>query len=350
MGAVDHTYPLHPIACVVGAVMLLVVIAVYLIRRRWNLVIFFLASCLAIENLMLAANEISWFSDASIKLHAYCDIFSHFLLFCYIVRALSTLLITRRLYIISGLRTTTSYETKGGLILTWVLELAVPAMIAGPLYYVVQTNRFDVVAGFGCVYALDYSFLTILLVGGWGVVFPLISILIYYPKVAYFFYSQSREAARLRSGASNSALSRADYLRIFALSSIDILLTLPTNVIVVALAVLDFRDTSDPPPFYSGWDTVHADWTPQVGKRKAYFDLLAWMAPVTSFALFAIFGFTPDARAAYSQVIRTAKGWLGWKPNADTPRTSSVTSLAFGRPAQEAGTAQAASGVTGQSV
>ena len=46
--------------------------------------------------------------------------------------------------------------------------------------YIVQNHRFSVIAGLGCTYALDYSILMLILLAGWGIFIPLISVIAYY--------------------------------------------------------------------------------------------------------------------------------------------------------------------------
>ena len=46
--------------------------------------------------------------------------------------------------------------------------------------YIVQEYRFAVFAGFGCMSAPDGSVLGLLLMDSWSVIFPLLSITIYY--------------------------------------------------------------------------------------------------------------------------------------------------------------------------
>ena len=74
MGATDPAYPLYPIANIVAAGMVLLVLLTSFVRQSWNLGVAFLCFWLFLENLIDAANAIIWSDNADIKFHAYCDI------------------------------------------------------------------------------------------------------------------------------------------------------------------------------------------------------------------------------------------------------------------------------------
>ena len=72
--AVDPTYPMRPIACILAAMMLLLVLANSLIRRNWNLGVTFLCLWVLVDNVLEALNTIIWSDNANIKFYVYCDI------------------------------------------------------------------------------------------------------------------------------------------------------------------------------------------------------------------------------------------------------------------------------------
>ena len=72
--AVDPTYPLFPIACIIAATMLLLVLLTSLVRQSWNLGVLFLCFWLFFENLFFSVNTIVWSNNFDVKLSIYCDI------------------------------------------------------------------------------------------------------------------------------------------------------------------------------------------------------------------------------------------------------------------------------------
>ena len=74
MGAADPTYPLYPIASLLAAAMLALVLLTSFIRRSWNLGVAFLCFWLFWENLAFGVDAIIWSDNADVKLYVYCDI------------------------------------------------------------------------------------------------------------------------------------------------------------------------------------------------------------------------------------------------------------------------------------
>ena len=74
MGAVDPTYPLYPVACVVASTMLLLVLMTSFVRQSWNLGVTCLCFWLVCVNVTGAVSAVVWSDNADIKLYVYCDI------------------------------------------------------------------------------------------------------------------------------------------------------------------------------------------------------------------------------------------------------------------------------------
>lgn len=73
-GTVDPTYPLFPVASLIAAAMLLLVLLTSFVRQSWNLGVIFLCFWLFTEDLTSAIGTIIWSNNADIKLYVYCDI------------------------------------------------------------------------------------------------------------------------------------------------------------------------------------------------------------------------------------------------------------------------------------
>ncbi|VDC05053.1 unnamed protein product [Peniophora sp. CBMAI 1063] len=341
MAAVDPTYPLYPVACVLASTMLLLVLLTSIIRQSWNLGLAILCFWLFVENLTGAINAIIWSDNADIKLYVYCDIVSHVQLIASVVKPMATLIITRRLYLVLSLQSVDLPDkaaTRRNLVIEWTLGLVIPLLVAGPFYYIVQWPRFVVFEGFGCSNATDGSILSFLLIFSFKVIAPLISTLFYLPHIARIFYRQSRDMD-LFNHSNDSSVSRTIYYRILALASVDILLTLPIGVVSIALNTA-ISLSSGPVPFYPGWTYDHTDWEPVA---FTYADLLAqgtstmaqnyfiqWTSPVLAFVVFGLFGVTAEARASYWRIVCAVGGWFGWKPTPRRRTRSTLGEIEFG--------------------
>ncbi|KZV68487.1 hypothetical protein PENSPDRAFT_582281 [Peniophora sp. CONT] len=333
MGATDPTYPLYPIASIIATGLLLLVLLTSFIRQNWNLGVTFLCFWLLLENLTAAVNAIIWSDNADIKHYIYCDIVSHLQILTYIVKPMSTLIITRRLYLIAS--------------------LFVPLLIAGPICkpfhhsvsgccaltliqdYVHQGTRFEVERIFGCTNSAQASILELLTMDLWTVIPPLVSVLFFYPKVIRIFYQQSRDVRGFLG--SNASVSRTNYLRIIILASIDLLLTLPFGIVSITLEFNSLRVQEGFVPFYLGWTSVHSHWKPLSTPYTRLADLgtaylaqiyfTQWTAPVLAFVIFGLFGLTSEARASYWHIIYTVGGWFGWKPVPRSEKEKEQASL-----------------------
>ncbi|KZV66402.1 STE3-domain-containing protein [Peniophora sp. CONT] len=323
--AVDPTYPLYPIASILAAAMLLLVLLTNFIRQSWNLGVAFLCFWLFLENITSGINAIIWSDSADIKWYVYCDIVTRLQAIASVVKPMATLIITRRLYLITSQRSveiSNRTEVRWNAAVEWTLGLVIPVIVAGPFF---QTLRFEVIEGTGCQTSADGSILDLLLNWSWNVIPPLFSVTIYYPRVAQLFYRQSRHINRFLQG--NDSVSRANYFRIIALASIDIILTLPIGIVSVILAVTTSLSDGSL-KLYSGWAYVHTDWEPE---GRSYGDFVAlgastvaqeyftrWVSPVLTFVIFSLFGVTSEARGTYWRVICTICSWFGWKPTRHT--------------------------------
>ncbi|VDC02197.1 unnamed protein product [Peniophora sp. CBMAI 1063] len=309
--------------------MLLLVLLTSFIRQSWNVGVAFLCFWLFWENLALGINATVWSDTGDIKLYVYCDIATHVQMIASVVKPMTTLIISRRLYLITSLRSlepTTKAARRRDLTIEWTLGLGIPLLVAGPLYYIVQSYRFQVTEGFGCNNSIDGSILSILLVFSWNVVPPLISITIYYPRVARTLYRHNQAVNQFLH--SNGSVSRTNYFRIIVLASTHILVTLPIGIATISLTVMDQLTEFGYLPFDAGWSYDHDDWQPE---SDTYADVLAdgtlhvvqfyfieWMSPILALAIFGLFGATSEARTSYWRVICRVGHWFGWEP---TPRT-----------------------------
>ncbi|KZV65156.1 STE3-domain-containing protein [Peniophora sp. CONT] len=349
MAAADPTYPLYPIALVLSSAMLLLVLTTNFVRQSWNFGVASLCFWLFFENITSAVNAIIWSDNADLKLYVYCDIVTHLQEITYVVKPMATLIITRRLYLIAS-HQSVKLPSKAArcwdVALEWTLGLIIPILVAGPIYYVNQGARFQVDEGFGCANAAISSILEIIIGQSWAVVPPLISIIFYYPRVAWTYYRQRRDTSGFLG--SDSSVSRTNYFRILVLASIDILLTLPIGIVGITLNIVSALSPPKDLPFYPGWTSLHTDWEPvgvpyanlQAGGpailAQNYFS--AWTSPVLAFAIFGLFGVTSEACASYWRIICIVGGWVGWKPSTRRGRIgrASVGEIEFGARPQDA--------------
>ncbi|VDC04270.1 unnamed protein product [Peniophora sp. CBMAI 1063] len=283
-------------------------------RQSWNLGVAFLCFWLSLETLTNGIDAAIWSDNADVKLLVYCDIVSRLQIIARVVRPMITLNLSRRMYLIASLRSVEAPRNSSNLLIEWTLGLGIPLLVAGPLYYCVQTVRFQIWEGFGCSYGTDPSALTVLLITSWLFLPPVISVVVYY--LAWVFYHQRRDVDNFFR--INGAVSRTHYFRVLALASIDILITLPVGIVSTVLHFLQVAEDNETVPFYSGWHIVHADWTPvsiewagmhTCRSRQLYFSF--WTSLTLPFFIFGLFGTTREARTAYRHGVFLVSAFFG---------------------------------------
>ncbi|KZV63989.1 STE3-domain-containing protein [Peniophora sp. CONT] len=319
MVAVDPSYPFYPVAAASAAAMVLLVLLTSFARQSWNLGITILCFWLFWENATSAVNAIVWSDNAEDHLEVYCNIVTRVQVIASVVKPMTTFIISRRLDLIASLKPVELYS-KAAVRDTYLWSK--PR---------IQTAPYQVLEGFGCQNVFSYSILAFILIFGWNVLFPILSVIFFYPRVVWTFYCQHRELNQFLN--SNNSVSRANYFRILALASIDILLTLPFGITNLVLGSLR-GPTQHSLPFYPGWTAVHSNWKVTVYSYatleasgtatvvNAYFSLRK--PPVLAFVVFGLFGLTSEARASYCDVIYFAGCCLGCK--ARMPRKRSARS------------------------
>ncbi|VDB96275.1 unnamed protein product [Peniophora sp. CBMAI 1063] len=347
--AADPSYPLYPIVSIIAGVLLLLLILTSLVRQNWNLGVAFLCFWLLIENVTAGANAIIWADNADIKHVVYCDIVSHIELLTFVVKPMATLIITRRVYLITEMQSfeqTGKYLRYKDRLIEWTLGLFIPVLVAGPIYFVFQISRFAVQEGFGCQNATDDSILGTLIFNLCNVIPPMISILVYYPRICLLFYRQNRDVNHFLQ--SNDSVSRTNYMRIIAIASVDILLTLPVGIATIVLDVQHGIAYYDSMPFFPDWTYNHTDWEPE---SNSYADLVGagtsviaqvylskWTSPVLALVLFGLFGLTREARASYWRLTVTIGSRIGLEiPSMHTGGTrSNLGEIEFGERPRDA--------------
>ncbi|VDC00505.1 unnamed protein product [Peniophora sp. CBMAI 1063] len=287
------------------------------------------------------SNTIVWSDNGDVRLYAYCDIVSRVQMMTYAVKPMATLLISRRLYLIASLQSVelpSNASRYRDMAIEWTLGLLIPLLVAGPIYYVNQSARFQVAEGFGCTNATDSSIFYIIVIQSFNFLPALLSLTIYYPRVARIFYLRRRDVNRfLRS---NTSVSRTNYFRLLSIASLDILLTLPFGLVSLVLKLTSARVQDGSFPFYPGWSVLHEDWTPSSVSyaqlksfgastmAASYFTI--WTSPVLSFFIFAFFGLTSEARTSYRHLLLVVGSMVGWKPARVQNAHSTLGTMEFG--------------------
>lgn len=122
-------------------------------------------------------------------------------------------------------------------------------------------------------------------------------------------------------------------MRILALSSVDILLSLPVGLISFYLNMVQKRSI----PFWPGWKTIHDNWEPETISFQSWracswerfiVHWHEWLCVVYAIAIFALFGVSHDARGVYKKAFGRARAGLlrlGGQSSDDTTSVAVTT-------------------------
>ncbi|KAI0309293.1 GPCR fungal pheromone mating factor [Amylostereum chailletii] len=331
----NPAYPLLPIGNFVSAALILISMLNISVRQSWNTGVCVSALWGFLMAIVTGVDAVVWADNASVPVSPiWSDIASHIQIGSNVGVPMSTFIITRRLYKIVEIRSVNPPTRRevSGLLVDWCLGLGVPVIMMG-VYYVVQTSRFQTLEEYGCSYATASTGLTSILIDGWSVVLPTISI-VFYSKIFYLIYHHNKQFNDFLQSQRN--LPRSRYLRILALGCIDAFGTLPIGILVF---VVDVRSVDD---FWPGWSVVHskADWPPQSFSTALWsqnkwsrigLHFSQWINVADGVVFFLFFGLTGEARALYRRAFGRVVEKLGWRASpASPPDRPGVSGMVFG--------------------
>ncbi|VDB84968.1 unnamed protein product [Peniophora sp. CBMAI 1063] len=349
--AADPSYPLLPVANILCAGCLFLLLVMNVLRRShaFNVVVNLLSFSLFWETLLNGIGMIVWANDANIKAHAFCDIVSHVNMFNLVAKPAYTLLLSRQLKNIVAVRTVrpiSSVQRKEDLMFEIGIGVILPALCAGPLYYVVQPSRFSIIEGFGCADVIAMNGVTLMTIYLWLFLLPLFSVLFYFPRIVLFLYRHSRLYKQIYGPSRREQTHDIPWAtqehgrRLFILGCLDILLSLPVGLLIIIVDVAGaIQDGTF--SFYPGWHEIHTNWQP---RAIIYADLplMGWpglvdfyfsksSSIVLGFCIFALFGWTKQTRATYVQLFWGVLGVFGKKKTMHDPSVTELPTIRFSK-------------------
>jgi pheromone a factor receptor len=216
-----------------------------------------------------------------------------------------TLVINRRLYKIASIRTVmvTRGDKRREMLIDSLIGVGLP-LLSVALYYIHQGHRYDIYQELGCVAPVYLTWASMCLLIIWPLVIGVISA-VYTGLVLWTFMKRRAQFNRLVE--SNPSLTMSRYWRLMALSSTELLFTLPMSAwIVAANFKLGIND-------WVSWADVHSDWN-RVDQYASVIwridptlvqgrELNRWAYVVAAVIFFSFFGFAAEARKNYTSAL-----------------------------------------------
>ncbi|KAH7887405.1 STE3-domain-containing protein [Phlebopus sp. FC_14] len=252
-------------------------------------------------------NSIVWNDNVTNWAPVWCDITSHIVVASSVGIPASSLSIMRQLYHITRRIYTyqTQHRTKTEFYVQLSIGVGLPCLVM-ILYYIVQTNRFDIYEQIGCYPAAADSLPTFLLLDVWPILLGFISSV--YAGLTIRMISKRKSRSRMTIVLrSNENISKAQYWRLMVLCIIQLMCTIPIDSYVVSMSA-----AGDQVLPYS-WDSVHGNFS-QVNQipveewqSSAYGSALLetnrWLYVICAFVFFGFFGLGKEARMTYGQLL-----------------------------------------------
>ncbi|KAN0105465.1 Pheromone A receptor domain containing protein [Russula decolorans] len=260
--------------------------------------------------LMQCINSIVWNKNMINRVPVYCDISTHIQVALNVAVPASSLCINRQLYKAARMKTAgmADDEKRRNLIYDLLIGVGIPVlqMISE---YVVSSNRYDIFEDIGPLPSSSRTPLAIVLFFAWPAAIGTIS-LFYCVMAIYAFYKRRQTHMRLMSSP-----NRGRYLRLMAISFIEILGTIPMGTYYIAAVV---KEGVIP---WKGWARMHSHYSEVVQvagfiwrndpKMSFNAELGRWSLVLCAFIFFALFGFAGEAREHYRRLYQSLARRIG---------------------------------------
>ncbi|KAI0298958.1 GPCR fungal pheromone mating factor [Multifurca ochricompacta] len=268
--------------------------------------------------LLQFVNSIVWNKNVIDKAPVYCDIATRIQVGLNVAIPACSLCINRRLYKIATVKAVmiTPAEKRRAVITDLLIGIGIP-ILQMAVQYVVEGHRYNIFEDFGPLHATVIMIPSFPLFYAWPVAIGVIS-LVYCIMTIYQFYKRGRQFKQIMS--SNRGLNQSRYLRLMALSLVEILGTIPLGSWVIAHQSKLFMSK------WLSWEDTHSNYSRVVQVPSVLWkadheivvglETFRWSLPVCAFIFFGFFGFADEARKHYRLVYTSLASRIGYSTSS----------------------------------
>ncbi|KIJ47226.1 hypothetical protein M422DRAFT_164127, partial [Sphaerobolus stellatus SS14] len=257
-------------------------------------------------------NAIVWSSNVDIKLVAWCEITTRIHhMFVYGVPG-AALCIMIQLESIASTRTASmTMEDKRRRKMVELFMCLILPLIMLPIYYIDQGHRYDLYEGLGCYPTYYGSWVSLIFVWLAPLFMSLISLALGMKVLYHFLRHRITFVSYLNTCPLSISISR--YIRLMALSSIEVVWEIAANLYVI---IFDLTRFGLQP--YVSWTFVHFDFN-RIGQFPRFlipdsqFQAVLvqwWIVPAACMAFFLFFGTGEEAMKDYATVGNWIKKYI----------------------------------------
>ncbi|EKM79051.1 STE3-type pheromone receptor [Agaricus bisporus var. burnettii JB137-S8] len=285
----------------------------------WHLEAWNTGTCLymawtAIACLNQFINSVVWSKDAINYAPIWCDISSRIMVGTAVAIPAASLCINRRLYRIASVRRVmiTKAEKRQQVMVDLAIGLGLP-ILEMVLQICASGHRFNIFEEVGCYPYTYNTWVALLLVSAPPIVIGLVSAVYGVLSIRALYRTRAQSRAIL---SVYSNLNTGRYLRLMALSGLEIICTVPLGIYATYLnlqngALHPWISWADTHYGYSRVDQIPSILWRANSIEESSLELTRWICVVCAVLFFAFFGFADEARSRYRSAATTIGKHLG---------------------------------------
>ncbi|KAF8601912.1 fungal pheromone STE3G-protein-coupled receptor [Ceratobasidium sp. AG-I] len=331
-------FPAYPVVCGLSTFLVLLPLPWHWKARNTGTLLYI--GWTVVGNLVFLANTIVWHGQIRYDpAPVWCDISTKLVIGGSVGITAASLCINRRLYNIATIKNVamTRSSRRREIIIDLLLGIALPVLVMA-LHYVVQGHRYDIIEDVGCWPATYNTLLAVPMILMWPIIIGIASF-VYAGLSIRAFLETRRQFSQVLSN-SHSGINISRYFRLMALSSTEMLFSLPFSIYLLV------NNLKNPQYPWISWEDTHQQFSkvvfwpmilikafPQV---ERVINISLWAAPVGGFVFFLWFGIAAESVVGYMSVFWVLVRPFGIKPRAKTEQPGaawyvrSYTSICLG--------------------
>ncbi|EED83216.1 hypothetical fungal pheromone GPCR, STE3-type [Postia placenta Mad-698-R] len=259
-------------------------------------------------------NAVIWKNNVINWAPVWCDITSRWLIASSVGIPTASLLISKRIYHIANITTVQSSraDRRRMVLIDTSIGLGIP-IVQVALYWFIQGHRFDIIEGFGCIFAIPNTILSSFLFYATPIYIGLVSA-VYAALTIRAFYKRHKQIRELMSA--NSSLKFNRYFRLMVLAGIEICLTIPLGIWTLVsnatqVPIYQWEGLANLHYGFSAVDQIPAiieQSDPSILSQVAFNQ---WSVISCALLFFALFGVTGEAQKHYRVACESVMRRLG---------------------------------------
>ncbi|KAF8491701.1 pheromone A receptor-domain-containing protein [Russula emetica] len=271
--------------------------------------------------LIQCINSIVWNKNMVNRAPVYCDISTRIQVALNVAVPACSLCINRQLYRVARMKSagTTDAENRRIVIIDLLIGVGIP-VLQMIVQYVISIHRYTIFEDFGPAFSNALMLPTFFLFNTWPLAIGIVS-LFYCVVNIYTFYKRESQCRQMMS--STFGFSRSRYLRLIAISSVEVFATIPLATVIIAIdakrGIKPWKSWADTHSHYSVIFQIAGFTWKNIPEVAMSLELYRWLLVLSALLFFALFGFAVEAREHYYRLYKSLARCVGYSMSTGTP-------------------------------